>query len=75
MKRTETCIYESSTVDTSQYDYKHKTLIVTFKGGSQYLYEQIDEETYTKFSTADSQGKALNEYIKNDINVKVTKIN
>jgi len=75
MKNIETIFYESSTVDTSQYNYKLKTLTVTFKGGSQYLYEEINEETYTKFSTADSQGKALNEYIKKDTNVKVTKIN
>ena len=28
------------------------------------MYKNIDVETYEKFATADSQGKALNEYIK-----------
>ena len=61
---SEGVVYESSTISSSQYDYKSKILLVVFYSGTTYMYKNIDVETYEKFATADSQGKALNEYIK-----------
>ena len=63
-KISEGVVYESSTISSSQYDYKSKILLVVFHSGTTYMYKGIDVETYEKFATADSQGKALNEYIK-----------
>ncbi len=37
------------------------------------MYENVDKEIYEKFSMAESQGKALNQHIKNT-EIKVTKI-
>lgn len=73
MKLTETIWYESSTVHLSQYNFKDKILLVTFHSGITYMYQSVDQETYEKFSLAESQGKALNEHIKNT-EIKVTKI-
>ena len=64
MKLTETIWYESSTVQLSQYNFKDKILLVTFHSGITYMYQSVDQETYEKFSLAESQGKALNEHIK-----------
>lgn len=64
MKLTEVTYYESSTVQLSQYNFKDKILLVTFHSGITYMYQTVDQETYEKFSLAESQGKALNEHIK-----------
>ena len=55
--------YESSTVKSSAYNYTHKTLTVHFNHAT-YVYEGVSVEDYNSFSTASSQGRALNEYIK-----------
>jgi hypothetical protein len=73
MKTTETTFYESSTIKCSQYNFKDKILLVTFNSGTTYQYDNVDVKIYEKFSMAESQGKALNEHIKNT-EIKATKI-
>jgi len=73
MKTTETTFYESSTIKCSQYNFKDKIMLVTFNSGITYQYDNVDIKTYEKFSMAESQGKALNEHIKNT-EIKATKI-
>ena len=63
MIKTQTNVYDSSTIEASTYDYKTKDLIVTFKHAS-YVYQEVKESDYVEFSTADSQGRALNQFIK-----------
>ena len=65
MARTsETVFYESSTISSSQYEYKKNVLLVIFKSGNTYVYKDVDYMNYEKFASAESQGKALNEFIK-----------
>jgi len=63
MIKTQTNIYDSSTVEASTYLYVTKELFVTFKFGV-YKYIDVSEEDYIKFSTDKSQGIALNSIIK-----------
>jgi hypothetical protein len=60
---TQTNHYNSSTVKSSSYNYEHKVLTVHFDHAT-YVYEGVSVEDYNSFSTASSQGRALNEYIK-----------
>ena len=57
--------YTSSTINSATYNFTDKTLTVVFKWAT-YVYEAVDQNTWDKFNTADSQGKALNEYIKGE---------
>lgn len=63
MIKVQSNVYDSSTVEGSSYDYKTKDLVVTFKHAT-YVYYDVEESDYIKFREADSQGKALNKYIK-----------
>jgi hypothetical protein len=55
--------YNSSTVKAAAYDAEDKTLTVHFNHAS-YLYKDVELTDWDLFNTADSQGKALNEFIK-----------
>ena len=55
--------YDSSTLTSAAYNYKHKTLTVHFNHAS-YLYIGVSHSDFEAFNKADSQGKALNEFIK-----------
>ena len=57
--------YNSSTINSATYNVTDKTLTIVFKWAT-YVYEAVDQITWDKFNTADSQGKALNEYIKGE---------
>lgn len=59
--------YESSNVVYSECVDKEgelKTLRVVFKNGAQYEYKDVDVNQYLLFREASSQGKALNQFIK-----------
>jgi hypothetical protein len=59
--------YDSSNIAYSEcidHDNELKTLKVVFKNGTQYLYEGVDVNQYLLFRENESQGKALNKYIK-----------
>jgi hypothetical protein len=55
--------YNSSTVLASSYDYSTNELDVLFENGA-YRYIDVPAGIYHQFSTADSQGAALNQFIK-----------
>ena len=59
--------YDSSTVKSAAYNYKHKTLTVHFNHAT-YLYEGVSVDDWNKFDTAKSQGIALNDFIKGKYN-------
>jgi hypothetical protein len=55
--------YDSSTLKSAAYNYKEKTLMVHFNYAS-YLYKDVSSTDWNLFNLAESQGKALNEFIK-----------
>ena len=55
--------YDSSTVVSSSYNYEHKTLTVHFNHAT-YVYENVEVVDYVAFANAQSQGRALNEFVK-----------
>ena len=66
--------YESSTLSSSSYDVNTKDLFVTFKSNVTYLYKNVSAEVYKQFSEAESHGKALNIFIKNNKDIECHKI-
>ena len=59
--------YASSNIKYSElidHDNSLKTLNVVFNNGSQYQYKNVNVQDFLSFRDAESQGKALNQYIK-----------
>lgn len=56
--------YESSNLMVSEYNKMTKDLLITFKYGGKYKYDNVSLKDYTRFELADSQGKVLNSHIK-----------
>ena len=54
---------ESSNVVKSEYDTETKKMIVEFKNGQRYEYDDVSHQTYTQFRLSESQGKFFNENI------------
>ena len=52
-----TCEIESSNLKTTIYDTESNKLIVEFKNGFKYEYDEVPHQTYTKFRISESQGK------------------
>lgn len=63
MIKTTISQYDSSTIKSAAYNYEHKTLTVHFNHAS-YLYSNVEASDFEAFNSAQSQGKALNEFIK-----------
>ena len=47
----------SSNMSRTEYDIEDKTMIVEFKNGARYVYEDVPHEVYAEFRLAESQGK------------------
>ena len=60
----EVVFYESSTIKSSEYNFKTNVFTIFFKSSSIYDYTNVDILDYQKFRDSDSQGKTLNEIIK-----------
>ena len=69
-------LYDSSNIIASRYNKVSGDLIVIFKGGRQYEYKGVKSSDYMRFETADSQGSAINAYLKkyNPINIGITDV-
>jgi len=63
MIKTQTNIYDSSTIKASTYEYESKNLYVVF-GHATYRYIDVPATVYQEFANAESQGIALNSLIK-----------
>jgi hypothetical protein len=48
---------QSSNVVKSEYDTTTKKMLVEFKNGFKYEYDDVPHQTYTQFRMAESQGK------------------
>ena len=66
IKRTEKengvveCFIDSSNILLSEYNKTKKTLKITFKAGTQYLYKDVIERDYVRFEVSESQGSVFN---------------
>ncbi len=56
---------ESSIIDKFSYDTNNCEMLIEYKGGSQYLYKNVNEIIVSEFIDAESKGKYINE-IKKD---------
>ncbi len=48
---------ESSNIVETEYDTSNKKLVVEFKNGTKYEYEDVPHQVYTRFRGSESQGK------------------
>ena len=48
---------ESANRTRSEYDTESKEMIVEFKNGARYIYNEVPHNVYTKFRLSESQGK------------------
>lgn len=55
----------SSNVKAVGYDFDRKVLVVEFKNGTTYEYDEVDETKHSQMMAADSVGGFLNREIKN----------
>lgn len=58
-----TCEIESSNLKTTIYDTESNKLIVEFKNGFKYEYDEVPHNIYAQFRLSDSQGKFFNTQI------------
>lgn len=56
---------ESSMINKAVYNFAAQTLKVEFSTGAVYEYQGVTESVYSDFCKSESQGKFLNEKIKN----------
>ena len=57
------CEVESSNLKKTEYDLDTKKLVVEFKNGMSYEYEEVPHNIFTQFRISDSQGKFFNTQI------------
>lgn len=50
-------VIESSNIIESQYDMSTDKMVVTFKNGTKYEYDDVPHNVYAKFRLSESQGK------------------
>lgn len=48
---------KSSNIKRTEFDTEQKKLVVEFNNGTKYEYEDVSHQIYTKFRSAESQGK------------------
>jgi hypothetical protein len=69
IKRTEIngtkiiCEIESSNLKSTEYDSESKKLVVEFKNGFKYEYDDVPHNIYAQFRLSESQGKFFNTQI------------
>jgi hypothetical protein len=54
------CEIESSNLKTTEYDSETKKLVVEFKNGVKYEYDEVPHNIYAQFRLSESQGKFFN---------------
>lgn len=57
------CEVESSNITKTDYNTESKKLVVDFKNGGQYEYDEVPHEVYTRFRMAESQGSFFSKNI------------
>jgi hypothetical protein len=54
---------QSSNLVKTEYDTETKKLVVEFKNGMKYEYDEVPHQLYTQFRISESQGKFFNSKI------------
>lgn len=57
------CEVESSNLKKTEYDTESKKLVVEFKNGLKYEYDEVPHNIYAQFRLSESQGKFFNTQI------------
>lgn len=57
------CEIESTNITKTDYNTETKKLVVDFKNGAQYEYDEVPHEVYTRFRMAESQGSFFSKNI------------
>lgn len=58
------CLIDSSNIIMSEYDESKKTLAITFKAGTKYLYKDVLHRDYVRFEVSESQGEIFNKTLR-----------
>jgi hypothetical protein len=61
---------QSSNVVKTEYDTLTKKLVVEFKNGAKYEYDEVPHQTYTQFRMSESQGKFFSSKISKEFKFK-----
>jgi hypothetical protein len=64
------CEVESSNLKKTEYDIDTKKLVVEFKNGISYEYEEVPHNIYSQFRLSESQGKFFNTQISKSFKYK-----
>jgi hypothetical protein len=59
------CYFDSSNIHACKYNNSTNQLAIIFKGGAQYVYEDVANYNFQRFKVAESQGKHFRGYIQN----------
>lgn len=59
------CLIDSSNILKSEYNEAENSLIITFKAGTRYKYEDVLKRDYVRFEISESQGSIFNKTMKN----------
>lgn len=59
------CLIDSTNIVKSEYNEKEKTLVLTFKAGTQYKYFEVLNRDYVRFEISESQGSVFNKTMRN----------
>ncbi|MDY6945522.1 MAG: KTSC domain-containing protein [Pseudomonadota bacterium] len=54
----------STVIQSFEYDSDHRELLVVFRSGRRYVYEQVAEDIYQAMRRAFSKGEYFNEHIR-----------
>jgi hypothetical protein len=68
------CLIDSTNIIKSEYNQSNKSLILTFKAGTQYKYLDVLHRDYVRFEVSESQGQIFNKTMKNYKFEKLDKI-
>lgn len=63
--------YDSSLIDSSNYNPSNGELLITFKTGDIYKFENVVTEDYQQLIDGESAGKAFNLYIRKYTGTKI----
>jgi len=58
-------VFNSTMLNSAEYDQTEKTLTVEFSNGDEYKYKDVPEEIFNEFQSAQSAGKFFLTKIKN----------
>lgn len=64
------CEIESSNLVSTEYDTESKKLVVEFKNGIKYEYDEVPHGVYAQLRLSESQGKFFNTQIAKKFNYK-----